>query len=211
MPEGPEVWILSHAINAFFKDEHTSESYGKHLFISDEDWSFGLTGHVRITDTNEIEKVNAGWLHGDKKPLQSCIPYRTQCNFGANWMTSSKSELQREVDKWKTSKKKLAGLILDQTKIAGIGVAWGSEILHKAGLKPQVRTCDQDISELVDVMIKVREKVKKEYLHLFKEENKKDKVKEFINGWFENLYEMREMKVYKKGTKIEVLGRTWWI
>ena len=211
MPEGPEVWILSHAINVFFKDEDKSESYGKHLFISDEDWSFGLTGHVRITDKNEIEKVNTGWLHGDKKPLQSCIPYRAQCNLGINWMTSSKSELQREVNEWKTSKKKLAGLMLDQTKIAGIGVAWGSEILHKAGLKPEVRTCDQDISELVDVLIKVREKVKKEYLRLFKEEEKKDKVKKFINEWFENLYEMREMKVYKKGTKIEVLGRNWWI
>jgi hypothetical protein len=32
MPEGPEVWILSKAINDFYKKEATI-SYGKHLFI----------------------------------------------------------------------------------------------------------------------------------------------------------------------------------
>ena len=32
MPEGPEIWILSEAINKFYHCEKT-RAYGKHLFI----------------------------------------------------------------------------------------------------------------------------------------------------------------------------------
>ena len=39
MPEGPEIWILSKAVNKYYGFEKT-ESYGKHLFILDkkENW-----------------------------------------------------------------------------------------------------------------------------------------------------------------------------
>ena len=38
-----------------------------------------------------------------------------------------------------------------------------------------------------------------------------DNLKEFINDWYSNLYEIREMSIYKKGSQLEVLGRNWWV
>ena len=56
-------------------------------------------------------------------------------------------------------------------------------------------------------MIEIREKIKKQYSELIDESN----CKEFINEWFENLYQVREMDIYKKGSKLKVLGRNWWV
>jgi formamidopyrimidine-DNA glycosylase len=229
MPEGPEVWILSEAINKFYHCEKT-RSYGKHLFIfppkttslclekveSKTDtnfgsnkgglnWSFGLTGKVQITDDNNLIKKNSGWIYGDQIEFHD-YDEETQ-KLGINWLTCSAADLHKIVDSWIKSKKKLAGLILDQTKISGIGVAWGSEILFKAGLRPDMRSCDQVLKNLVDSMIEIREKIKKQYSDQLDEFN----CKEFINNWFENLYEIREMSIYKKGSKLEVLGRSWWV
>lgn len=215
MPEGPEIWLLSKSINTLFNDDNITHSYGKHLFVfhkkKGENWSFGMSGHVSINEKDgkyEIEKINSGWLPGDNKLFHH---YEDEINsLGIDWMTGAKKELQKEVDSWTKSKKKLAGLMLDQSNISGIGVAWGSEILHHAGLRPELKTCDQDITGLVDSIIHIREKVKKEYskqLNLYKNND----LLQFINKWFENLYDIRTMEVYKKGSKIEVLGRTWWV
>ncbi len=217
MPEGPEIWILSEAINKYYHCEKT-RAYGKHLFVfkndfgSGENWSFGLTGKVQILDDNSIRKQNTGWIYGDQRQFND-FTEETQ-KLGTNWLTSSAADLHKIVDSWIKSKKKLAGLILDQTKISGIGVAWGSEILFKAGLRPDMRACDQVLTKgsgalknLVDAMIEIREKVKKQYSEQLDELN----CKEFINDWFENLYEIREMSIYKKGSQLKVLGRSWWV
>jgi formamidopyrimidine-DNA glycosylase len=95
--------------------------------------------------------------------------------------------------------------MLDQTKISGIGVAWGSEILFRAGLRPDVRACDQNLSTLADSILYIRNDIK----NIYEKELKEPET--IINNWFENLYEVREMHVYKKGSKIEVLGRSWWV
>ena len=211
MPEGPEVWILSEAINKYYYMEKT-KSHGKHLFIfknatNGENWSFGLNGKVCLTDNNIIEKVNDGWVCGE----QICFDNYEQeiQKLGKDWLTSTEADLRKEVNNWTNSNKKLAGLLLDQTKISGIGVAWGSEILSKAGLKPHLKACEQNLTEgkLVDYMIEIRENIKKKYSEQIDESS----CKQFINKWFQNLYEIREMKVYKKGTKIMVLGRHWWV
>jgi formamidopyrimidine-DNA glycosylase len=204
MPEGPEVWILSKAVNDHFKD-NTSISYGKHLFILDakENWSFGLSGKVQLNDNNELVKVNAGWLYGDQAKYENLQDEIAK--LGINLMTADEKLIAEEVSKWFKSKKKLAGLMLDQSKISGIGVAWGSEILFKAGLRPDMRSCDQNLSNLVDSILYIRNKIKNIYENELKD-------KEFlINNWFENLYQVREMKIYKKGSKLEVLGRSWWV
>lgn len=208
MPEGPEVWILSEAINKFYHCEKTI-SYGKHLFVFNdetklhgENWSFGLTGTVEITDDNILKKIDSGWIYGDKVEIN----LESQ-NLGINWLTCCKEELQKEVDSWIKSKKKMAVLILDQKKICGIGLAWGSEILFKAGLRPEMRACDQVLDKLADSIIGIREEVKKMYSEQLDESN----CKEFINGWFTNLYDIREMNVYKKGSQVKVLGRNWWV
>lgn len=204
MPEGPEVWILSKAINDFYKKEETI-SYGKHLFILEKksNWSFGLTGNIGFDINNELVKIETGWLNGGQVKYDSLNSELDK--LGVDFMTADDSFIREEIDKWVKSKKKLAGLLLDQTKISGIGVAWGSEILLKAGLRPDMRTCDQNLSTLADSILYIRNKIKNIY-----EKELKD-PKALINDWFENLYQVRDMQVYKKGSKIDVLGRSWWV
>jgi formamidopyrimidine-DNA glycosylase len=204
MPEGPEVWILSRAINAHF-NEQKSLSYGKHLFILDakENWSFGLTGKVQLNDYGNLVKVNNGWLYGDDltyEKLEDDIG-----KLGIDFMTADDLAIRNEVDTWRKSKKKLAGLMLDQTNISGIGVAWGSEILYRVGLRPDVKTCDQNLSKLADSILYIRNHIKNIYEKELKEPTS------LVNNWFENLYQVRDMQVYKKGSKVEVLGRSWWV
>ena len=208
MPEGPEVWILIKAINTLFKEEKTL-SYGKHLFILDkeENWSFGLTGKVFITESNELLKMNTGWIYGDQVKYENINKEIEK--LGIDFMMASKESIRKEVDSWIKSKKKLAGLLLDQTKISGIGVAWGSEILYKANLRPDIRTCDQNLMTLADSILYIREKIKNIYEKELKENN--DNLQDFVNEWFSNLYEIREMEIYKKGSGLSVLGRTWWV
>ena len=204
MPEGPEVWILSKAINAHF-NEQKSESRGKHLFIFDkkENWSFGLTGKVQLDEKNELFKLNTGWIYGDQVKYENLEDEIGK--LGIDFMNANEDLVREEVDKWIKSKKKLAGLMLDQTKISGIGVAWGSEILFKAGLRPDMRACDQVLSTLADSILYIRNHIKNIYEKELKEPTS------LVNNWFENLYEVREMQVYKKGSKVEVLSRSWWV
>jgi formamidopyrimidine-DNA glycosylase len=204
MPEGPEVWILSEAINAHF-NEQKSSSYGKHLFIFDkkDNWSFGLTGKVQLNNNSELLKINGGWIYGDDIKYEKLEDEVGK--LGVDFMTADDSVIRTEVDKWIKSKKKLAGIMLDQTKISGIGVAWGSEILFKAGLRPDMRACDQVLTTLADSIFYIRDYIK----NIYEKELKEPKT--LVNNWFENLYEVREMQVYKKGSKVEVLGRSWWV
>lgn len=209
MPEGPEIWILSEAINKFYHCEKT-KAYGKHLFIFEngkngDNWTFGLNGKINILDNNEMLKIHSSWICGDQVQFDD---YSIEIQkLGINWLTSSEADLHKEVDSWMKSKKKLASLLLDQSKISGIGVAWGSEILFKAGLRPDMRACDQVLNKLVESMIEVRENIKK----LYSEQLDEDNCREFINNWFENLYEIRNMNIYKKGCQVKVLDRNWWV
>ncbi len=206
MPEGPEIYILSKAINKYFENENYSYSKGKHLRLleTNEDWSFALNGTVRIEENNLL-KVESGFLFGEKVSLEESK------DLGFDWLSASEEELNKEIEKWKKSKKKLAGLLLDQKLICGIGVAWGSEILFKARLNPNKRACDQDLGNLGKAMMEIREEIIDLYkLELEKQKNKEE-IRNLINNWFHNLYKIRVMKKYKIGEKVEVLGRTWWI
>jgi formamidopyrimidine-DNA glycosylase len=212
MPEGPEVWFLSELINLYFRSfiEKKTLSYGKHLFILDENenWSFGLTGRVNLTDKNKLNKVNSGWLYGNNIKYDNLDDQLNK--LGSCFMEETNDiKIKEEISKWKKSKKKLAALILDQSKISGIGVAWGSEILFHCGLRPDLRTCDQNLDNLFDSILYIRNKIKNIYGKLLKENE--ISYRENINNWFDNLYHIREMTIYKKGTKIDVLGRNWWI
>lgn len=218
MPEGPEVWILSKAINSFFSDDNTM-SVGKHLIVKDcmENWSFGLNGKVKLSKYNELTKLSDGWINGDAVVYDNLAD--TIKNIGLDWMTASKEDIAKEIDTWKKSSKQLAGLMLDQSKICGIGVAWGSEILFKAGVQPNVKARDQDLCNLVQSIIDVRETIQETYdaeliktielSNAFGYDNLK--LRQFINNWFTNLYEIRTMDIYKKGAKVLVLGRSWWV
>lgn len=192
MPEGPEVWILAKALKM--------RSHGKHLILSEqESWSFGLTGTVKLLDDGTLTKVETGKVYGSTSVSNN--------KLGVDWMTSDINAMQNVVNKWTTSKSSVASLLLDQTNIAGIGVAWGSEILHIANILPNKKGCDQDLSNLVLALSNTRDTIKEIYTTVLTQNH----VHQFVNNWFFNLYAVRHMKMYKCGTPIRISGRTWWV
>ncbi len=213
MPEGPEVHALAKAINFYFNDTKGGEtvvSHGKHLMLvkAKEDWSFGLNGTVYIDSNNRLTKVNSGYVPGEVTNFD----YTNEViQSGVDWINCSKADLEEAINNhFVKSKKMLGPLLLDQNIIAGVGVAWGSEILHKAGLLPNVKAYLQDLSQLADIMFTIGSEIRTLYgFHLL--EMSTVELKDFINQWFTNLYEIRQMKVYKKGTQVTVGGRKWWI
>jgi len=212
MPEGPEVWILSEAINLYKKYNNIS-AYGKHLIIKDImegddiyfDYSFGLTGKVNMSEDGILSKVNAGAIYGEQEMSRSKKELLE--GLGISWMHAEESLIKAELDKWTKSKSALGSLMLDQSLICGIGVAWGSEILFRAGLRPNLKACNQDLSKLFDAFIEIRNEIKNVYSAML---SKETDYRSFINKWFKNLYEVREMKAYKKTTQVKAAGRTWY-
>lgn len=207
MPEAPEVYILSIALNDMgFK----TNSYGKHLFIYGQDWSFGLNGRVYIKD-GVLEKSNKGYLPGLITNVGNMDRLIRFNKLGADWLTSSLDEISAVVNKWKNRGKQLGSLILDQSEIAGMGVAWGSEILHRCGLKPNLKANAQNLDKLAETIVDVGIEIKLKYYHYWMEQNTDEKKWRFIHQWFDNLYQVRTMVVYKKGREIESNGRRWWV
>lgn len=224
MPEGPEVWILSKAINLFLienKDNYDINieidcvnHYGKHLIIHYKDnaimdWSFGLTGKVYIDENYKLNKIYNSQLAGGIKFIEKSEYYETQSSIC--WMNNNTNNetLKKVIDKWKTSKKRLGDLLLDQSYISGIGVAWGSEILYHSNLRPDIKACEQNLDNLCDEILNMKCKIKNIYNELLKN-NKNDYVN-FINNWYDNLYKIRQMDIYRKGKQITISGRKWWV
>jgi formamidopyrimidine-DNA glycosylase len=218
MPEGPEVWILNKAICQYY-GENISTSIGKHLIIQSEYnrdnvnliWSFGFDGKILIDENNKLYKpMEENWIFGKNEILNPSGNIRQQLALSnIDWMIATTDEINDFVKKLSKVKGKLGPALINQNKICGIGVAWGSEILHRSGLRPDDSANNQDLSKLALSMIEIREEIKNLYeIELNKYENQ---IKKFIEGWFDNLYEIRNMKVYKVGKKIKISGRTWWI
>ena len=222
MPEGPEIWILNKAICQYY-GEQISTSYGKHLIIkngyNNEEgeiiWSFGLNGKILINDENKLYKpTEENWIFGKN------IVNDGQTNLDVvDWMEATEDELIKFVEQLKKTKGKLGPALINQNKIAGIGIAWGSEILHRSNLTPDASAKYSDLSKLVEaqfrlgsderpVMIEIREEIKNTYEN---ELNNYSSSKKFIEGWFENLYKIRYMNVYGIGEKIQISGRKWWV
>jgi hypothetical protein len=57
------------------------------------------------------------------------------------------------------------------------------------------------------VFIEIRNEIKNVYFAML---SKETDYRSFINKWFKNLYEVREMKAYKKTTQVKAAGRTWY-
>jgi len=219
MPEGPEVWFLGMALNISRTHNFTYSysTYGKHLLIFNEsinkyeDWSFGLSGKVKLNEYGILEKRDEGWLNGKICKYDSVLDATKK--LGLDWMIATPDEISEEVKKWKLTKKNLATLLLDQSLLCGIGVAWGSEILFHAGLNPQLKACDVDLQKLVASILFIRDQVKELYLDfLNKAKTSADHIK-MANEWFDNLYIWREktLEAYKKRSPQKIAGRTWWV
>ena len=214
MPEGPEVLMLS---KAFKHLGFETEAIGKHLLIKDLhtgirfDISFGLVGKITVDENLNITKVINNQLpSGDMKEIISF--HEVAENLGIDWLSSSRSDIQNVVTKWTSRKKQIGSLLLDQHEICGIGIAWGSEILHKAGINPSEKANTfiflSLTDPLIDAIISTKEKVIKLYSQVLKQDGRL-----FVNGWFNNLYKIREssMSIYKKGIEVTVSGRTFYV
>jgi formamidopyrimidine-DNA glycosylase len=206
MPEGPEIYALSLALK---KSGINAESYGKHLYLIDskEDWSFGLTGKIHIDLDNNLTKINSGFSGSIKRAndIQELIK---NDKLGINFMDANKDQFNCIIEVWQNSRKKLGAFLLDQSEIAGIGVAWGSEILAIAGdLRPDISANKQDLSKLSEAMMTIRDYIK----HLYNSYVNMHNPHNVINEWFSNLYDIRSMNVYKQGKIVSTGGRSWWI
>lgn len=208
MPEGPEVHILSIALNDM---GIPTNCYGKHLFVDGEDWSFGLSGRVSINDKGILTKRKGGYMPGIIKKVGTMNGLICENTLGIDWLTSNEKEITNVVAYWGKRPKLLGALLLDQSQIAGIGVAWGSEICHRAGLRPNIKASEQDISKLAEVIVEVGIQIKIQYFRYWTSQKTESDRINFINDWFDNLYSIRTMEVYKKGKEIKVGSRRWWI
>lgn len=206
MPEGPEIYALNLSLTL---GGYKTQCYGKHLLVNDkaEDWSFGLNGRVILDSAGNLSKNTKGYITGSIKTAESMPQLVNYNKLGVDFITGSTENIRLVIEKWKNSRKTLGGLMLDQSHIAGIGVAWGSEILNLAGLKPDVPAKDQELSKLADSIISTRDYILPIYTKFVSEQP----TMEFVNGWFDNLYAIRNMKVYKNGVPIETGGRRWWV
>ncbi len=194
MPEGLEVFFLGKLLRE--KAGVAAVTHGKHLYVDGQDWTFGLSGRVRF-DGKTLHKVNSGRIYGDVVPGQD-----SKDKLGVDFATGSVDAFREVVTSvLARSRGKLGPLLLDQSVIAGIGVAWGSEILHVCSLDPSKPSNAQDLSGLPEALCRVRDMALSRY----------DEHVTAVDGWFDSLYAVRHMEVYKKGKGIDVGGRTWWM
>lgn len=205
MPEGLEVFMLGDILKYLEIDIKT---HGKHLLYRDTggrcyDITFGLVGkiHLSKTDTGyDIQKLSNTPLSGDIRHIpdfESIIK-----NLGVDWVSASREQLLAVIDTWKDRPKKIAALLLDQHEIAGIGVAWGSEILHRASIHPTALADTVNMETLVNAMIDIRD----HGIAMYRNISVGD-PEYFANRWFGNLYNVRKMEVYKVGKEVSVSGR----
>jgi formamidopyrimidine-DNA glycosylase len=204
MPEGPEIASLCKRLKILGLDV---ETIGKHLLYKNSrnecfDISFGLVGKIKLiksADGYDIEKITTSSLSGDIRQVpdfDSVIK-----NLGVDWLSSDRESLLKVVQSWSGRNKKIAALLIDQHDIAGIGVAWGSEILDFASIHPSTPATEVDIERLVDSIISIGEKAMEVY------DNYDEEPEKFVDRWFINLYSVRRMESYKKGNTVMVSGR----
>jgi formamidopyrimidine-DNA glycosylase len=228
MPEGPEVFFLAYHLRE--KLGIHCQSYGKHLFIqtpdnSDNssreirDISFGLYGRVFFDNiSKKVIKVKAGPISGDDK-LISNDEYNLLLlgkKLGPDFMQMTREEMEKFVfEKVGNSRRQLAAVLLDQEEIAGLGVAWISEIAHLSNFTEiELSAKGKDLDELkkfklVDAMFQIQTIIKNFLFDLIKD---LDSVS-FVNEWYENLYKIREpfIKAYRKGRPVLIGSRQFWI
>lgn len=208
MPEGLEVFMLGDVLRYLDIDVKT---HGKHLLYRDTagrcyDITFGLVGKINLLKTSEgydIQKLTNTALSGDIRHIpdfESIVD-----NLGVDWVSGTREQMLEVVKKWSDRPKKIAALLIDQHEISGIGVAWGSEILHHASIHPTTLANTVDMDVLVDAMVEIRDHGIAMYMNISIGD-----PEYFANRWFGNLYNVRKMEVYKVGKEVNVAGRKWW-
>ena len=109
--------------------------------------------------------------------------------------------------------KMLGVLLTDQAILAGLGVAWASEVCAAAGVLPQLHAAAQNLDALAPALAAVRERVQAAYtahLQALYAACTGDALLCFCRGWFQNLYDIRIMRAFKVGVPISMNGRVFW-
>jgi len=205
MPEGPEIWALAEALTA---SGVPAIAYGKHLLHDKHDIHFGLNGRAMLTADGHLQHVRTNGINGRVVPCADLSEMISSNDLGIDWMTASPAALQRAISLAYRSRKQLGPWMLQQKCIAGVGVAWASEIMHLAGLIPNKPCSEQNLHHLAEAYVAIRDAVRSLYSEYV---SSAASMKDFVYGWCENLYSHRDMKVYKKGTPVLASGRTYWI
>jgi len=201
MPEGLEVFVLGRALLHAGLPPDRVDTHGKHLYVNGMDWSFGLWGRVHLDAEGVLTKVpsSGDGRTGAVVPLDAS----TRSKLGVDFATGTAAAFAAAIQPWRRSKRPLGTLLLDQSGVAGVGVAWGSEMLARCGLRPDKPANAQDLSPLAQTMVHVRDEALQTYFQ--------SPTWHEVNAWFHNLYATRHMAVYKKGTPVMVAGRQWWV
>lgn len=207
MPEGPDVWYLAKLINRIHPTVH---SYGKHIYVANAtatftDYSFGLTGKLAaemVESKLVISKNSCGYLPGDITTVPT-IGH----GLGVSFMDMKLEDFKKIVEeRFVKSRAMLGTIMLNQKIIAGIGIAWGSEILHLAGVLPNIKACNQDLSKLADAMYQIKTSCMEQFGRIADNVPAGELI-EVINMFN---YRILPMKVYKIGNQCPVGGRIWW-
>jgi formamidopyrimidine-DNA glycosylase len=219
MPEFAEVFALYYALD---KLDIKTITHGKHLFLSEDglDFTFGLNGTVSIDpQTLELTHKQTYGICGTVNQYINVEEMVSKNRLGIDLTYSSIDAIEKKIMEWSKRNKTLGSLILDQGEIAGIGVAWGSEILYSAGLTPGTKACSMnelDIQRLRVHMLGIRNiaiNIYMDYIEELYRKGGRHAIVEFINSWFKNLYEIRKMDIYKQpgAIKEKVAGRDFYV
>jgi formamidopyrimidine-DNA glycosylase len=231
MPEGPEVWFLAQAVRAVVGSGPgvpTVTAHGKHLVIGRMHHHFGLSGRLRCVPSSpgalaagpghDFVHVHDGGGGGegpakvtghvavlgpDPAPEVAAL-----AAVGVDWMTADAKALEAAVFANRTRRVKLGAWMLDQHCIAGVGVAWASEIAAEAGLDVTKPLNAQNLRHLGQAYITVRDRVTAVYAALVPPDPAAGV--EAVNAWFGNLYAVRPVAVYGKGVPVKVASRMFW-
>jgi hypothetical protein len=196
MPEGPEVYALSIALNLL---GYNTFSHGKHLYFrnTNEDWFFGLAGKVMLKK-GILRKSSHKFFDGYITEYDNLMDFLRNKRIGIDWLNCNDDEL----------KAKIASLLTNQSYIAGIGVSWCSEILYYAGISPDDKANECSKEALFNSMIFVKNNIKKFYENIV---IKSDNLELFVNKWFKNLYAIRKLdSITNKRQEIKINGRMFW-
>lgn len=219
MPEFAEVFALHYALD---KIGVKTICHGKHLFLIEDglDFTFGLNGRVSI-DPNTLEllhKPSYGISGGVNEyfDIQEMI---SKNRLGVDLTYSSIEAIEKKITEWSRRNKTLGSLLLDQSEISGIGIAWGSEILYSAGLVPGAKASSMvplEIQRLVVHILGIRNIAINTYMDYIEElwtNGGRQAMVDFVNNWFKNLYQIRKMDIYKNpnAAKEKIAGRDFYV
>lgn len=182
MPEGPEVFVLANALRSIGFD---CKSVGKHLVLKDFhtgewfDFSFGLEGGIFLDDKMHIHKIETPDSPSGYK-LKIKTPKEVEEKLGLDWMKATEDDLKSLIETWKSRKRQIGHMLIDQKEICGIGRVWSNMILKTANIEPHIKCNVLEFLSLKDALVKslfnTREHAKKRYIV-------GADIRKFVNEW----------------------------